>query len=145
MSAKVIWVENKSFKYEISKHTGAAYTEINEADKIAARPIMEHLLSEFRQSVVEQVKDQLAHEGVMQGEDVILEIGAEKGNVGIFGSSPSGRSLTVRVSIRDKSSGKVTWAVSIVVFGPAKDQDQERVNLFTNKLMAELKTAKLLE
>jgi hypothetical protein len=141
-SAKVVWLDNPSLQYKVSQLFQYRYgppeskPEISEKDKYDTQQVVGRLLTVFHESAAQALATRLIQEGIPSGEETVIEISPVTANAYVGG----GRSITLRVTIKEPKSDKGISSITISANGPKEDADQVLVANLITGCVAELKS-----
>jgi hypothetical protein len=142
-TAQVVWIDNHLIKYDISKVETVRIGEkavITPLDNENTNKALNQLLFSFRESLVKKIKGQFEQRGVIDGNDVIVEITPTNATY-IIGLPPNGRNIVIRTTIKEKISSKELWSIDIVSYAPATDKDHVVLDNYISALFVELRSA----
>lgn len=136
-SAHVVWLD-KSIHTFITIKFGQGYKPtISDSEKAEAKQSMEPLMLLFEKSGVERVKAILSQNGIIEGDEVALELYTSGASFDVNGK----RQIDVLASIRQKGSAQIVWSAMIGSYGPHSAKDELLLDNFISALVKELKSA----
>lgn len=130
-TAQVVWIDNPHFKIVINKTAHGVKPIIDDSDKAEAKQSIEQLIFLYQKSGVEKIKERLSQKGVVEGDDVILELTPRVATVHINGR----RGLGVLATIKQKGSTQVVWSVIIDSYGAHSIKDDVFIDNFISALV----------
>lgn len=136
-TAHVVWLDKSTRTFIIIRFGQGYKPTISDSDNIEARQSMEPLMLLFQKSGVEKVKARLSQNGVIDGDEVVLELYTSGASFDVDGK----RNIDVLASIKKKESAKVVWSVMISSYGPHSVKDEVIFENFISMLVKELKSA----
>lgn len=117
-SASVIWKDNITLPYKLSKYANGYVPSIDGGDLSRAKANVSAILIEFRKSVGQRIYAQLPKAGNDFSKDVVIEItpvsvevvGGEAGNTKV-------QEIVINAIMRSKETGRVLWSATIKTHG----------------------------
>lgn len=136
-NAHVAWVENPLFNISINKSAHGVKPIIYDSEKTEAKQSIGQLVLLFQKSGIEKIKESLLQKGVVDGDEVILELTPRLAVVSINVK----RTFGVLVTIKQKGSTQVVWSTIMYTHGADSRKDEFLLDNFISALEKELKSA----
>lgn len=143
-TVKVSWIEKSSIPINIGIRRHKYFSDPNFSffeKEINAKKRFAQLWNLFHRTITSQMKEQLALNGVTDGNEAFLQITPVSAEVYYGKMDGINQKFIIRASISDSISDRELWYVEVSMTEDFDETDQMMVDAYTAILMKELKSA----